>query len=478
MEATTISQSSETKRFHQAPASQGSIKELISMQREFFKTGKTRDVEFRIDALNKLLKILTNHEKDIIEALHRDLRKPQLEAFSTEIAYVLEDIRYVLKKIRKWAKPQKLGSPIVLMPAKSRIYSEPFGNTLIIAPWNYPFQLAVSPLIGALAAGNTAIVKPSEMTPYTESLLARLIGEAFPREYVACVTGGAEVSQELLDEKFDFIFFTGSTKVGKIVAEKAAKHLTPVCLELGGKSPCIIDKNIDLKTTCRRIAWGKFMNAGQTCVAPDYLLVDRAIYPKFVAELGKTVEEFYGKNIQSSDSYARIVNEGHFNRLTGLMDSKKIAFGGKVDKNDKFIEPTLIKDAEWTDSVMDDEIFGPLLPIIPYDSLGPVLTKIAERPKPLALYVFSKDSSFQEKILTTLSYGGACVNDCIVHLANPDLPFGGVGDSGIGAYHGRHSFDLFSHKKSVLKKPFWGDATMRYAPYTDMKLKLIRFFMG
>lgn len=473
-----MNQSAERKPMFEPTVSSGSVQDIIKKQRAFFKSGRTRDVEFRIAALNKLLKILTVHEKDIIEALHRDLRKPQLEAFSTEIAYVLEDIRYVIKKIRKWSRPQKLGSPIVLMPAKSRIYSEPFGNTLIIAPWNYPFQLAVSPLIGALAAGNTAIVKPSELTPYTESLLARLIGEAFPQDYVACVTGGPEISQELLEEKFDFIFFTGSTKVGKIVAEKAAKHLTPVCLELGGKSPCIIDKNVDLKTTCRRITWGKFMNAGQTCVAPDYLLVDRAIYPKFVAELGKTVEEFYGKDIQASDSYARIVSEGHFSRLTGLMDSKKIAFGGKVDRADKFIEPTLLKDADWSDAVMDDEIFGPLLPIIPYDSLEPVLAKIAERPKPLALYIFSKDSAFQEKILNTLSFGGACVNDCIVHLANPDLPFGGVGDSGIGAYHGKHSFDLFSHKKSVLKKPFWGDATMRYAPYTNVKLKLIRFFMG
>lgn len=472
-----MSETSLNSNFH--PTTQGmDVKSLVQAQRNFFARGKTRSVEFRQNALKKLLDILVNREAEIIAALNKDLGKPQLEAYSTEIAYVLEDIKYVIKKLPGWARPQRLGSPLVLQPAKSAIYSEPFGTTLIIGPWNYPFQLAVSPLIGALAAGNTAILKPSELTPHTQDLLCRLLGEAFPREYVACISGGVEEAQKLLDEKFDFIFFTGSTKVGKIVAEKAAKHLTPVCLELGGKSPCIVDSDVDLTVTCRRITWGKFMNAGQTCVAPDYILVNRKIAKDFVSQMGKTIEEFYGKDVEASSSYARIVNTSHIDRLSRLIDPKKLAYGGKVSREERFISPTIVTDVNWDDEIMEDEIFGPILPVIAYDDLDEVLKKIQAKPKPLAFYIFSKNSSLQEKILTTMSFGGACVNDCIVHLANPDLPFGGVGDSGMGAYHGKHSFDLFSHKKSVLKKPFWGDATMRYAPYTDLKLKLIRFFMG
>lgn len=453
------------------------LKSLIESQRRFFATGKTRDLSFRVEALNKLLRILQDREEEIIEALRLDLNKPQLEAYSTEIAYVLEDIKQVIRNVGKWSKPKKIGSPLVLMPAKSRIYSEPYGNTLIIAPWNYPFQLTVSPLIGAIAAGNTAILKPSELTPHTQKLLCKLIGEAFPAEYVTCVGGGVEESQALLNEKFDFIFFTGSTKVGRIVMEKASKYLTPVCLELGGKSPCIVDADIDVKTTARRIVWGKFMNAGQTCVAPDYVLVDRKVQDRLVSELKTTLEEFYGKDAKASDSYARIVNTNHVDRLSKLINQKKVLHGGKVAREEKFIEPTLVA-GDWSDEVMEDEIFGPILPIIAYDNLDTALNEVRRRSKPLAFYLFTKNKNLQEKVITNMSFGGACVNDCIVHLANPDLPFGGVGESGIGSYHGQTSFDLFSHKKSVLMKPFWGDATMRYAPYTNLKMKLIRFFMG
>jgi aldehyde dehydrogenase (NAD+) len=451
---------------------------LVEKQRAFFATGKTRDVNFRLAALGKLQHILKNYEAEIGAALKADLGKPFLEAYSSEIAIVMEDLHFVMKRLKKWARPQKVSSPMVTWPAKSMILPEPYGNTLIIAPWNYPFQLTVSPLIGAIAAGNTAILKPSEVAPKTQELLIRLINESFPAEYIYCVGGGVEESTTLLDQRFDFIFFTGSTRVGKIVAEKAAKYLTPTCLELGGKSPCIVDKNIDLKTTTRRIAWGKFLNAGQSCVAPDYVLVHQDIYEKFTKELSTTITEFFGQNPHTSDSLGRVVNTQHFDRLQKLIEPSKVMMSSPSVREEHFMAPTLMKDVSWTDKVMDEEIFGPVLPLIPYTNLEETMKKIQARPKPLALYLFSTDSSVQEKVLTNLSYGGACVNDTMVHLTNPMLPFGGVGESGVGSYHGRQSFDLFSHKKSVMVKPFWGDATMRYAPYTSWKLKLLRFFLG
>ncbi len=451
---------------------------IIDRQRAFFATGKTRDVSFRLDALRKLEQILKNNENEIGEALKSDLGKPFLEAYSSEIAYVKEDLHYVMKRLKKWARPRKVSSPMVAWPARSMIIPEPFGNTLIIAPWNYPFQLTVSPLIGAIAAGNTAILKPSELTPKTQELLVRLINQAFPAEYIFCVDGGVEESTALLDNRFDFIFFTGSTRVGRIVAEKAAKFLTPVCLELGGKSPCIVDKNIDMKTTARRIVWGKFLNAGQSCVAPDYVLVHQDIYEKFTKELSTTITEFFGTNPHASDSLGRVVNTSHFDRLQKLVDQSKVIVSSPSVREERFMAPTVMKDVSWNDKVMEDEIFGPVLPLIPYANLDETMKKIQARPKPLALYLFSIDNTVQEKVLTNLSYGGACVNDTMVHLTNPNLPFGGVGESGLGSYHGQKSFDLFSHKKSVMVKPFWGDATMRYAPYTGWKLKLIRFFLG
>jgi acyl-CoA reductase-like NAD-dependent aldehyde dehydrogenase len=451
---------------------------IIEKQRAFFASGKTRDVSFRLEALKKLEHILKNHEQEIGEALRSDLGKPFLEAYSSEIAYVKEDLHYVMKRLKKWARPQKVSSPMVTWPAKSMIIPEPYGNTLIIAPWNYPFQLTVSPLIGAIAAGNTAILKPSELTPKTQELLVRLINQTFPAEYIFCVDGGVEESTALLDNRFDFIFFTGSTRVGRIVAEKAARYLTPVCLELGGKSPCIVDKNIDLKTTVRRIVWGKFLNAGQSCVAPDYVLVHKDIYEKFTSELGTTITEFFGENPHASDSLGRVVNTSHFDRLQKLVDPNKVIVSSPSVREDRFMAPTVMKDVSWNDKVMEDEIFGPVLPLIPYANLDEAMKNVQARPKPLALYLFTTDSTVQEKVLTNLSYGGACVNDTMVHLTNPQLPFGGVGESGMGSYHGQKSFDLFSHKKSVLVKPFWGDATMRYAPYNSWKLKLIRFFLG
>lgn len=457
---------------------QSSLAALVERQRTFFASGRTRDVSFRMEALKKLEAILVNNEKEISDALKADLGKPFLEAYSSEIAYVKEDLHYVMKRLSKWSRPQKVSSPMVTWPARSMILPEPFGNTLIIAPWNYPFQLTVSPLIGAIAAGNTAILKPSEVTPRTQELLVRLINQSFAAEYIYCVGGGVEESTALLENRFDFIFFTGSTRVGRIVAEKAARFLTPVCLELGGKSPCIVDKNIDMKTTARRIVWGKFLNAGQSCVAPDYVLVHQDIYEKFSQELTKTITEFYGTNPHASDSYGRVVNSNHFDRLQKLVEPSKVIMSSPSVREENFMAPTVMKDVSWNDRVMDEEIFGPVLPLMSYSNLDEMIKTVQSRPKPLALYLFSKDSNVQEKVLTNLSYGGACVNDTMVHLTNPHLPFGGVGESGVGSYHGRQSFDLFSHKKSVMVKPFWGDATMRYAPYTSFKLWLIRFFLG
>lgn len=455
-----------------------SLSSIVEKQRIFFQSGKTRDVSFRMEALKKLEAILLNNEKEISQALKADLGKPFLEAYSSEIAYVKEDLHYVMKRLSKWAKPQKVSSPMVTWPARSMILPEPFGNTLIIAPWNYPFQLTVSPLIGAIAAGNTAILKPSEVTPKTQELLLKLINQTFAPEYVYCAPGGVEESTALLDNRFDFIFFTGSTRVGRIVAEKAARFLTPVCLELGGKSPCIVDKNIDMKTTARRIVWGKFLNAGQSCVAPDYVLVHQDLYEKFSQELTKTITEFYGSDPHASDSYGRVVDTNHFDRLQKLVEPSKVIMSSPSFREEKFMAPTVMKDVSWNDRIMGEEIFGPVLPLMPYSNLDEMIKNVQSRPKPLALYLFSKDSVVQEKVLTNLSFGGACVNDTMVHLTNPHLPFGGVGESGVGSYHGRQSFDLFSHKKSVMVKPFWGDATMRYAPYTSLKLWLIRFFLG
>lgn len=473
----TQTETSMTKPF--TPAfEQNSLAALVEKQRNFFATGKTRDVNYRLEALGKLKTILENYETEIGDALKADLGKPFLEAYSSEIAIVKEDLHYVMKRLKKWARPQKVASPMVTWPARSMILPEPYGNTLIIAPWNYPFQLTVSPLIGAIAAGNTAIIKPSELTPKTQELLVRLLNSVFPAEYIYCVGGGIEESTALLDHRFDFIFFTGSTRVGKIVAEKAAKYLTPTCLELGGKSPCIVDKNVDMKTTARRIVWGKFLNAGQSCVAPDYILIDKEIYEPFTKMVTETITEFFGTDPHASESLGRVVNTQHFDRLQKLVEPGKVIMSSASVREEKFMAPTVMKDVAWNDRVMGEEIFGPVLPLMSYSNLDEAMKNIQMREKPLALYLFSTNSTVQEKVLTNLSYGGACVNDTMVHLTNPLLPFGGVGESGMGSYHGRKSFDLFSHMKSVMVKPFWGDATMRYAPYTGWKLKLIRFFLG
>jgi len=445
------------------------IQTIIKAQQDFFASGATKDLKFRKQQLLSLKKMMLENEDEILEALHKDLRKHEFEAYATEIGIVMVDIDKTISKLKKWAKPRKVKTPPFHYVGSSYIKPDPYGNVLIIAPWNYPVQLLLAPLVGAIAAGNTAIVKPSEYASHTSKVLTRLLNETFDAQYIKSIEGAVEETQLLLNEKFDFIFFTGSTKVGKIVYQAAAKHLTPVALELGGKSPCIIDTDIHLDYAAKRVIWGKFVNVGQTCVAPDYLLIDKKIKDAFVAKLKFYIHKFFGENPQESDSMGRIINELHFDRLASYLKDGDVVEGGQTDREDKYIAPTLLENVKMDSPVMQDEIFGPILPIIEYGNLKEAMDFIKARPKPLALYIFSKNNNKVERILEETSAGGVTINDTLMHLANGALPFGGVGDSGIGAYHGQHSFDLFSHLKSVLHRSFLVEEPVRYAPY---KLKV------
>lgn len=453
------------------------IQKLVEDQRRHFDSGATRAYSTRRERLQKLSRALKTFESEILEALHIDLRKPPLETFTSEIAIVEKEISVALKSLGKWMKPRRVSTPLHLIPAKSRIHREPLGVVLVIAPWNYPLQLALSPLIGAIAAGNCVVIKPSELAPATSRLLARLIEATFSAESVSVVEGGVPETTELLQLKFDHVFFTGSTKVGRIVYEAAAKTLTPVTLELGGKSPVIVHGDADLDLAARRVAWGKFMNAGQTCVAPDYLYVQDSIADRFLEKLKNVIEAHFGNDPARSDSFARIVSSGHWERLTKLIDPKKVYVGGKIDREIKYVAPTILKDVQWTDPVMQDEIFGPLLPVLRYHEIDEALGRIRSREKPLAAYLFTNSSFVKRKFLRELSFGGGCVNDTILHLSSSALPFGGVGASGVGAYHGETSFLVFSHQKSVLEKSKWLDLSFRYPPYDGWKLKALRFLL-
>ena len=448
-----------------------SIEQIIEQQRRFFGRGDTKDIEFRRQQLEKLKTAIKNRESEIIAALHQDLHKPELEGY-IELA-VLQDISFALKHLKFWMKPQKVKAPLSQFPASGYIYPEPLGNVLIIGPWNYPFSLMISPLIGAIAAGNCAILKPSELAPHTSKVLTQLINDNFDPGYIKAIEGGVETSQTLLAQKFDHIFFTGGTKVGKIVMEAAAKNLTPVTLELGGKSPCIVDSNINLKETAKRITWGKFLNAGQTCIAPDYLLVDKQIKDELISAIEQCVREFYGDDPQKSPDLARIINPKQFNRLQTLLSDGEIILGGETNPEELYIAPTLIVAPSLDSPLMQEEIFGPILPILEYNDLSEAIALINSRPKPLALYIFSQNKDVRQQILLGTSSGGVCINDTIMQVGVNELPFGGVGDSGIGSYHGKASFDTFSHQKSVLKKSFWFDLNWRYAPYID-KLDLFK----
>lgn len=434
------------------------------------------DISTRKESLKKLLQVIINHEEAIIKALYDDFKKPAFEAVLTETNYVISDLKETIKNINSWAKPKKVRSSILNFPSSDYIYSEPYGHVLIMAPWNYPFQLALCPLVAAVAAGNKVTLKPSELTPNTSHIISKIISETFAVKDVVVITGDAIVATQLLSKRWDYIFFTGSVTVGKIVAQAAAVHLTPVTLELGGKSPCIVDETADLQLSARRIVWGKIINAGQTCVAPDYILVHQKVKKEFTTYLIQEIEKALGTNPEQSPDFARIVNLKNWQRLNDLLSNETILYGGQTNKDSLYIAPTLLNEPKSTSPVMNEEIFGPILPILSYQTTSDLERVIKSYEKPLALYIFSTNKSFTDEILQKYSFGGGCVNDTVVHLVNNRLPFGGVGHSGMGAYHGKLSFDIFSHKKAIVQRGTWLDLPLRYAPYTE-KLKTIRKFL-
>ncbi|MBK5473221.1 MULTISPECIES: aldehyde dehydrogenase [Bacillus] len=450
-----------------------SISSIVNKQKEYFYKGHTRNVETRKNNLQKLYEGIQRFEDEIFQALKLDLNKSVHESFTTEIGYVLKEISFQMKHISSWSKPKRVRTALTHFGSKGKVAPEPYGVTLIIAPWNYPFQLAIAPLVGALAAGNTVVLKPSELTPNVSKVLTRMLGELFPEELVSVIEGGVEESTALLKEPFDYIFFTGSVGVGKVVMEAAAKKLTPLTLELGGKSPCIVHKDAKIDVTARRIVWGKFLNAGQTCVAPDYMYVHSSVKEQLIEALRHEIAEQYGKDALQNDNYVRIVSERHFERLCTFLQDGKPVIGGNYTKETLHIEPTVLTNVTWQSAVMEDEIFGPILPIIEYDKIEEVIETIQHHPKPLALYVFSEDRKVQEKVTSNISYGGGCINDVVYHLATPYLPFGGVGSSGLGSYHGEQSFRTFSHYKSILSQSTAFDMKIRYSS-TKSALKFIR----
>ena len=446
---------------------------LVNKQRQFFNTGKTKDIEFRIEQLKKLRQVISDNQQEIMDALKKDLNKSPMEAYGTEVGFLLADIKHTLKTIRSLAKPRKVKTPLFHQLGSSWIQPEPYGVTYVVAPWNYPFQLAIAPAIGALAAGNTCIIRPSRMSENTARVMERIINSNFDESYLKVVLSDIRQSNELLEQKFDYIFFTGSPDVGRQIYAAASKHLTPVTLELGGKSPCFVDETFNTNWGIKRIVWGKFTNTGQTCVAPDYVLVDKKVKQKFVDLFIKTTKEFFGEDPQKSPDLGRIINEKHFLRLTKLLEKGNILMGGKTDINDLYIAPTLIDGVTADDPVMQGEIFGPILPIIEYEKLDDAIRFVNSRNKPLALYIFSEDKMYQERILNETSSGNASINECLMHVGQFELPFGGVGESGMGAYHGDVSFETFSHMKGILKKSTLSDFKQRFPPYTASGTKLI-----
>lgn len=431
------------------------------------------DIKYRKETLKKLLFNIQKYEDLIIKALYDDFKKPAFEAVLTETNYVISELKNTIKNISKWVRKERVFPSLLNFPSTDYIYKEPYGNVLVIAPWNYPFQLALCPLISAVAAGNKVVLKPSELTPNTSSIIAKIVEKSFHINHVEVIQGGVEVSDKLLAKRWDYIFFTGSVTVGKIVARAAAENLTPVTLELGGKNPCIVDETADLKLAAKRIVWGKFINAGQTCIAPDYILIQKSMKINFITFLIEEIIQAYGKKIEKSPDYARIINTKNWLRLMSMIEPEKVIFGGESNANEFYIAPTLIDEPELESLVMEEEIFGPLLPILTYESENEIDKVVSKYEKPLAFYIFSKNNSFVKKMILKYSFGGGCVNDTLIHFSNKRLPFGGVGHSGIGAYHGKLSFDIFSHHKAVVKKANWLDLPMRYAPYKD-KLKSIK----
>lgn len=453
----------------------------VRAQRTFFLSGATRPLSFRRDQLRKLRQAIELHEATLLAALHSDLRKSAAEAYTTEIGLVLSEIRHAERNLARWVKPQARPLPPLAWPGRGFVHPEPYGAALIIGPWNYPFQLLLAPLVGAIASGCCAILKPSEFAPRTAEAIARMLGSAFPPDYIAVVPGERDIAERLLGERFDVIFFTGSTSVGRAVMSAAARHLTPITLELGGKSPCIVCRDAPLDITARRIVWGKFLNVGQTCVAPDFVLVDRLVRDGLLEAMQRAVRAFYGPDPRQSPDYSRIVNLRHLNRLADYLQCGRIVCGGQRDPDDLYLAPTILADVAWEATIMQDEIFGPVLPVLEFSDLDEALARLRIRPVPLALYLFTGVRAIQDRVLAATRSGGVCINDTVVHLTGKQLPFGGLGDSGLGAYHGRASFDAFSHRRSVVRRRFRWDPRDRYPParvrLTTLK-RLYGFLLG
>ena len=448
-------------------------------KRAYFESGATRPYSFRKAQLKKLLYAIEVYEEEISQALQMDLHKPDFESFTSEIAFTYMEINHTLKNLKKWMKPDRVSTSLVHFPSRSKVIKEPLGVSMIIGPWNYPFQLQIAPLIGAIAAGNAVVLKPSEMTPHTARVIEMLISETFDREYISVVQGsGAEVVPALMDQhRFDHVFFTGSEPVGKKIAEQAAQKLTPVTLELGGKSPAIVDRTANLKVSARRIAWGKFYNAGQTCVSPDYVLVEESVKEDLIQELRQVIWEFYGEIHPDHPDLAHIVNEKRFDVLQSYLKQGRILLGGHTNRDKLFISPTLMDEVSLDSPLMQEEIFGPILPILTYQNLAEAKQMIARNPHPLSLYLFTEDNNVEQEILRDIQFGGGAINNTIVHLSNPHLPFGGIGSSGYGRYHGKYSFDTFTHLKSVMKTGTWLDVKLRYPPYKLSKKKMAQLFI-
>ena len=456
---------------------QEQIARLTAKQRAFFATGATLDVDYRIDALKKLQKMLTENEAKIAQAIRTDLGKSPEESYMCETGIVLAEISYMLRHIRSFAKEKTVATPLAQFASRSYKKPMPYGVTLIMSPWNYPLMLTLDPLVDAIAAGNTAVLKPSAYSPATSALLKELISNLFPEEYIAVVTGGREENAYLLEQKFDYIFFTGSKNVGRLVLEKASKHLTPATLELGGKSPCIVDKSAKLELAARRIVFGKFLNCGQTCVAPDYILCHASIKDKFVECLKAEIKRQYGSDYVTNGLYGKIISPRHFDRITGLIDPEKAVIGGRWDTGSQKIEPTVMDNVTWEDKIMGEEIFGPVLPILTFEDIDEVIEIVNGRDKPLALYIYAEDKAVIRKVTSRCAFGGGCVNDCIIHLATSNMGFGGVGESGMGSYHGKTGFDTFTHYKSIVDKKTWMDLPMRYQPYNKLGDWLVHMFL-
>ncbi len=450
------------------------VTKIIDNQRAFFNAGETRGVRFRIRQLKKLREALETHEPKLLEALKADLHKPELEAWSTEIGVMIAEIDYNLSHIRSWVRPRRVPTSLFFMPGKSRIYSEPFGVALIIGPWNFPVKNVFGPALAAMTAGNCCVLKPSEHAPHTAQAIADMVEEFFDPEYLIVVQGGIPETTELLKHKFDYLFFTGGTEIGRIIYQAAAKHLTPVTMELGGKSPCIVDDNSNIELTAKRIAWGKLLNSGQVCIAPDYVLVRKSVKKELIENLRKAISGFYGDDPKATDDYARIINDTHFERVKNLIEGD-VVIGGDTDAKERYIAPTVIDNVKITDKVMQEEIFGPVLPLIEYEDIDEAIAIINNGEKPLALYLFAKSYDTRDKVLAETSSGGVCINETIMNFGSIELPFGGVGNSGFGAYNGKIGFDTFSHKKGVMTKSFFFDVKQKYPPYTKGNLNFIKF---